>query len=451
MKPYELKTAVITPAVLGALDPDFYGKRNDLRAESDAFEKVPLLFRAVRLRCNALTRVPLYVYPIGGEEPIDSYPYEEQMPLERLLWLLEASLLLKGAAFTVKLADELGGGQGYDVLNPFTMEVSYDKGVYSFKQQINGQTRTWPEDEMMFIREYSPTRDVGFGTAPASVAMDSSSAMHYVSRFASQFFENGAMPVVVMGLPPGTQTAEQQRVESFFKRTMQGIRNAFKVLAVTGEIKPTIITPPLSELALPDIDMGSINRIAWAFDIPKTILTADSANYATAEVEYRIFTEQTIVPRCKFYESELNKAFKDLGICIEFAPQELNEMQEDESSRASAWKTYVDGGMDPELAASILGVDIPEGWTGEKWKKPNPVPPQLIAAQPPADTPPDTPPAQEMKKWEKKSLKRVKEGKSAQVDFESDHLPEELKSVTYAALGLARSEDDVKLIFRGCQ
>jgi hypothetical protein len=271
-----------------------------------------------------------------------------------------------------------------------------------------------------------------------------------MTRFASTFFENGAMPVVVMGLPANTQGPERERVENFFKKSIQGIRNAFRVLAVTGEIKPTVISPPLSELALTEVSAAAIMNIAWAFDIPKTILTADSANYATAETEYRIFTEQTIVPRCRFMESALNPFLAEHDVRIEFAPDELNEMQEDEGSRASAWKTYVDGGMSPELAAEILGVDIPENYKGERWKKPQPVPAPLVAAQQEPKKPDAVDKADdEMKRWEKKSLKRLKEGKSPQVEFESDHLSDALKSVTYNALSLAHTESDIKAIFNG--
>lgn len=434
-----IKSTVVKPEMLGILDPEYYASSNRVSTERDAFTKVPLLFRAIRLRCDALTGVPVYVYPLGSDEPTEDWPIENKT-LNEWIWELEASLLFKGAAYSVDLRNEFGGRiGGVQVLNPYTVDLIDKRGERWFKQQVSGATREWPEDEVLYLREYNPKDDVGPGVSAAGVALGSSQVQHYVTRFAGQFFESGAMPVVVLGLPNGMAGAERESVETFFKKAMQGIRNAFRVLAVSAEVKPTVITPPISDLDLTGVNESVVRNISWAFDIPKTILTADSANYATAETEFRIFTEKTIVPRCKRFESWLNPYLESYGVEIAFAPEELNEMQEDEKDRASAWKLYVDGGMNPDLAAEILGVDIPDTYSGERWKKPEP---KAVAA-------PVQEPIEDMKKWERKALKRLSEGKPAQVDFESDVLPQELKSLTYNALGIAKSEDDVKLIFRG--
>jgi len=183
--------------MIGMLDGNSYPNRNRIDGEAEAFARVPLIYRAIRLRCNALTRVPVYVYPLGGDEPMDEYPFEDTLPLNDLLWKSEAALLLKGGAFIIKLMTEMGRETGEIALaNPFTMEIKESNGVLTYVQQVGKKRTVYTEDEVVFIREFNPTDDVGWGTAAASVAMGSSQLQHYMTRFASQFFEHGAMPVL---------------------------------------------------------------------------------------------------------------------------------------------------------------------------------------------------------------------------------------------------------------
>jgi HK97 family phage portal protein len=430
-------------------------KKSTVQDEHESYDKVPIIYRAVRLRCNALTRVPVYVYPGDSEEPLDEaeYPFQGSLPINKHLWLAEASLLLKGASFTLILKNAMEQSTGeLQFLNPFTMSVILDRAgeISRFEQgKDGGQKQTWPVDDILYWQEYDPTDSKTGSTSAAGVSLGSAQMRHYLGRFSSEFFEKGAMPVMIVGLPTGTQQAERERVESFFKKTLQGIKNAFRIVAVSGEVKPTILTPAMNTLAVPDLSAYTREDIAYAFDIPETVLSSKAASYATASSDYRSFLEQTIVPRCWYYEEAFNKYLKEQGYRIEFAPDEMSEMQEDENQRATAFKTYVDGGMTPELASEILGIDVPENFKGEMFKKQLApiinVPPVV-----PKDQPKDMTQAKdEMKKWEKKSLKRLKEGKSAQVEFESDALPESLRTVMYNALGIARSEEDVRAIFNG--
>jgi hypothetical protein len=158
----------------------------------------------------------------------------------------------------------------------------------------------------------------------------------------------------------------------------------------------------------------------------------------------------TIAPRCKWYETRLKALLAESGMRIEFAIDELPEMQEDEAKRAQAFKLYVDGGMPAQVAAAILGVDIPKGfeWFWEE-KQPSP---QTNVQPPPPTTPesgqaPPNPAVEEMKRWERKALRAVKSGRAAQVEFLSDMIPQEVKKLISEALVPVKTEDEVKGVF----
>ena len=214
-----------------------------------------------------------------------------------------------------------------------------------------------------------------------------------------------------------------------------------------GEIKPTILTPTFKEMALPDVRTQALEAVAHAFDIPKTILQDDSANYATSQQSYRTYITQTIEPRTKFLANKLNELLAPQGLKVEFDIQELPEMQEDENQRATAFKAYVDAGVPKRIAAALLGLDIPKDFVTE-WSKideKKESPPPVIVPQPPNGQAGGV--RSELKKWEKKSLTRFREGKGAACEFVSDDISDELSQTIKASLQAASTEAEIKGAF----
>jgi HK97 family phage portal protein len=412
-----------------------------IRNEQDAYKKVPLVFRAVRLRCDSLSRVPVKIFENGVE--VEDWQFSEQISFRRWLWHTEASLILRGASFTVKLLNEYGAEKGIEVLNPFSViiKTGQDDSVW-FQQQLNGKTYPaqgyWSEDEMVYIREYNPTDDIGIGDSATKVSLENSRVSHYVTFFNSNFFANGAMPITLVTLPAGTKPDETKRVENFFQRAIGGIRNAFRVLGVSGEANVTTLTPDIKSLDLDKVDARTVDNIAYAFDIPKTVLTSQSANFATAKVEYQNFLSQTIWSRANFLQAEVNRQFKEYGIEIKFDIQEMPEMQADENERADAFSKYTQAGIRPEIACAILGIDIPEEYQTE-------IASLGIA---PKETTPVEPIKSDLMKWEKKSLKRLKEEGKALVGFKSDIIGKNLTVKIESLLSEATTPQEVKKIFQ---
>ena len=344
--------------------------RDRLVTVQDSFKKVALVYRAIRLRCNTLTSVPVTI-KINGKESVE-YPFEDTLSLHTLIWNMEASLLLSGASFNVKLIDANENVIGLQYLNPFTVEIKYNApspqnpdGEILFRQQVNGQwypnrKNWWTEDEILYVREFSPTDDIGPGVSASSVALGNSQLNHYLTRMVSHYFENGAISATIMSVPGGIGEEEKKRVQTYFARMMGGLRNAFRILAVSGESKIEQLTPKIKEMDISSLDDHTIANIAWAMDIPKTILTADSANFATANTEYKMYITDTIVPRLRMIESNLNPFLSEFGCEIKFNEQELAVMQEDEVQRAQALVSLTSTGLPLVVALEMLGYNIPE-------------------------------------------------------------------------------------------
>ncbi len=97
--------------------------------EINSYNLVPLVFRAVNLRCNSLASTPIKI--MRGDTEKD-WPFDTN--LMQLIWKTEAALLLSGSAFWLKRANKVMV-KDLQWLNPFAMEVKRNKdtGKLTFK------------------------------------------------------------------------------------------------------------------------------------------------------------------------------------------------------------------------------------------------------------------------------------------------------------------------------
>lgn len=345
--------------------------RDKLTTETDAYKKVPLCFRAIKLRCDTLTGIPITIFKDGEET--DQYPFESTIPLRKLIWQIEASLLLAGRSACVKLVNESDEILGLQYLNPFTLEVKHvvdqrtGQITLTFRQFVNGKwfpnepPYYWTQDEMLFFKEFSPSDDVATGVSATQVALGNTQLNHYLTRFIGHFFESGAMPVTLMVLDKDTTEDEVKRVEGKFKQVMTGLRNAFRIIGIKGD-KSTVntISPELKSMDIKNLDSHTIDNLSWAYDVPKSILIGEAANYATIEQEYKIFLLNTIIPRARMMESNLNAFLSEFGYEIKFNEGELHALQKDEGQRSMALTNLVNAGIPTLVAMEMLGYEIPD-------------------------------------------------------------------------------------------
>lgn len=435
----DYKTMVSIPSWVEELDHS-----GRISGAGTAYNLVPAIYKACRIRANALTEIPFELRK-GGK----FYEWEDIFitPLKELLWNTEMGLLLAGRCLWLKQmrGQSLMGAQW---LNPFTLDVQVNQlkrqdGVEikrTFIQSVNGvQFGPWEDDEVVFFKEYSPSDDLAQGTSAASVSMANSQMLYYLERYASGFFEHGAMPITVLGVERNTSPDEVKRIETFFKRFASGVRNAFNVMGLRGEIKPTVITPPMDTLAIPELRDAAVRDIAWAFDIPISMMT--DANYVSAAAEHRRgFYEETILPRADFIAGIINAQFlKGTGYTLVSMPEMMTMFQADEAERAGALMQLTGGGIPLKTAMEILGYDL----TSEQWAT---IPSDDVIEQEKPEQPEDQAQA-DVKRWRKKAIKAATSGKSPCVPFESDSIDAETRAAIEIGLASCHTEAEVKAVF----
>jgi HK97 family phage portal protein len=473
-----IKTIANIPAWAEVFNAGEFSDADRLIDTSGAYSKVPLVFRAVNIRCKSLTAIPFHLHK-GNSEDVTEWDDIFTTPFKDLLWHIEASKLLAGFCLCI-INDNVVESRrfGLQWLNPtsITIDVKQEKDenglpntVRTFKQHINTvEYGPWTDDQVVFFRDFNPADDMGKGLAAAQVALGSAQLRHYVRRFASYFFEGGTMPVTVLGVEGNPSPDEMKRTEDFFKRASRMLRNAFNVIALRGAIKPFNVNPPLDTLDMPGLNELTVKDVAFAFELPETMLT-DAANFATAVENMQSYYTDTIIPRADIICEDLNKQFlDDVGYTIEADPEEMSIFQEDEAKRSQSWSFFMDAltkCKTEKIALASLkefGYDLDEEMIAAisdlfQVKQENAAAMAESLAQKPTGVVPanpqdaanalPSPKSLDLEKWERKALKRLKEGGSAVVEFESENIGDDDRKRIKLGLTTAKTADDVKAAF----
>ena len=413
---------------------------------ADAYLVSPLLYRATNLRADAISTVPYRMYYKGEEQ---EWPFTQ--PLSHLIKEAERGLLITGGAYWYKIYK---GRRltGFVPLNPTTMNVNLltDRATLedplrgaAFTQAINGkQYGPWSIDDVVYFREQSYVDDIGPGVGAAHVALSSAKLEHYLNRFAAAFFEGGAQPVTVMNLPESMDEAEFQRFRTDMKASVGGgVINAFRMIFMRSpDIKIEQLTPPLNSMEMPQLYERVVTSVGMAYGVPRTMLEASAANYATADSDRQSFWRETVIPRLSTYEYTLNtQVFEPLGWELRFEPESLDVMQTDEANRSSSLLQLVQAGVPLRSALTILGYDlvddlVPPTIAPSSTAEIQPIADDTTAAMD-IDGAPDDEAIATKRRTEfgllaKKIERRIKAGKSIACTFESDVITaDEVKSI----------------------
>lgn len=470
---YNTKAIVTVPAWAQAMHEGTAGQKDAITSAAAAYAYVPLVYRAVRLRADSLTSVPVYFTKLDGETEID--PPFPDLDWKDLLWRTEAALCLHGANYIEKiLSVRRAKPSGLQWVNPLTMTARMVKGpdnAYNYEFQQGQSGAKFNLDSMIYMREFSllgellPNGTIQPGDSATKVSLNDAALIRYMSRFAARFFETGAMPITVLQIDGIVDKDEARRIEGFFKRAATRIRNAFNVLALSRAIEPKIISQPLKDLVMPELNAQARHAVSLAFGIPQTMLE-DAANFATSKEHRLSFWQDTMLPRGDWLAEQFNRQLLNkLGMQMHFGFEQLDIFQEDENERGATLQAMVTAiDTNPAIASwamGVLGYDLTDDQQKElaaliakKEEQREQMTEQLEAAPTPpqTETVSEPPPAKavwadDLARWERKALRVLKESGVAVCEYVSDSLPLEVRAKVEAGLPGCKTADDVRALF----
>lgn len=431
------KTMVTMPAGWSEL----FGSPDRVSDVLKAYAYVPIIYHAINLRADTLASVRFDLY--DENDKVVEWPFETSQA--DLIHDLEMALVVKGAGYIEPAKNNSGFVRDLKWVNPMFMSLEYADGSYTFKQTENAKGNwvnipSQKQYELLYFRLPDLRDDVNPGTSATDVALTSAGLLQYSARFASRFFENGAMPLTILSVPTNITDPERDRTENWFKRQIQGISNAWKVLAVRGETKAQTLMPDIDKMTMPELRKEARKDVSYAFGIPLSMLEEDAAYAASAGVHRKSFYQDTIRPRGQWIETRFNKQLFNLTringkrLHAEFAFDEMDVFQEDESVRAGSLLNLVAAGFDLITAADVLGYDLTDDQLARLESLNNTEPMQTQADVQKA-------------KWMRKALKSLEKSKGASVSFESEDIPSDEHARIAGLLSIAKTPVEVRSAF----
>lgn len=327
---------------------------------------VSWLYRCVDIRAGSVANMPWEIR--RGDDVLmtaeDDAPekYEWLNDLPGLLYRTEAAIALTGRAYWFRERNLLRT-LAVRWLRPdsVTPDINRD-GLRGFRRRIDGRDLPLEVDDVVYF--WLPDPFVELGPAqhyPGKAAARAAGVLSSMDTFIGGYFDRGMIKATLLKYSTPISADEGKRVKEWWRRVAAGLKNSFATEVVRGDFDTLTIGEGLHDLQNTALTVERREAICTAMGVPQSKVTANAANYATAQSDALAFIQDTIAPECKWLASQINRQLLEpMGLRLVFTPNTLSIMQEDEEQRAGSLKTLVDAGMSLEMALAVLGYDLPD-------------------------------------------------------------------------------------------
>ena len=301
-----------------------------------AYELVPWLYRAVTLRANNISSFPLALMKGKIDVTEDEANASLMKSIRRNLWLAEASKVVTGAGYWAIETNTAGRNitprwlPSNNVLPRYTTSqgLTHFHFTGNYHEALTTE-REIPLDRMVWFWEPNLQSEVQPGPAPAAVALAAASMLYALDAFTANFFNRGAVKVTVFEIPSSTSKADKDEFTNFLQRQMAGVKQAFRMLAVRGGMKPTVIGSDVKETQAPELTALQRDNVAAALGVPASIIDGRSSDESNSRSEKLAFVVDTIIPETELLVETANeKLFSRLGLELVLHPELLEVMQQ---------------------------------------------------------------------------------------------------------------------------
>jgi len=436
--------------------------------------RVPALYRAVDIRAKAVAGMPFRLERNGQDVTNDDEmrPFIKQ--LRSLLYLTESSLCCYNQAYW-----ELGTNRLGLNLTPFWLATSSITPDIDPRDGLRGFFRTGGTGQYLKPRQvayfWGPSTDIEIGPdrmlAPVAVVLSAARLLHYLDRFATGFFQRGAVKVTLLTVEGNPPKPEMEKLDAWWRRMVAGVRNAFGSAVVRAGVKPVVIGSSVQETSAPQLTKLSREDVAAGMGVPMSLLFSNALAGGTADAERLNFYDFTVVPECEHViDGPLNERYLErIGLRLIWTPEKLEVYQKSELAKAQAIFQLVgqplmtiDEGRErmelppmakvqppqtPALGAPADQLAIPAPADGAATADPNaPAAEGGSTVLLPGTF--DALRAADLEKWQRKALKALERRGRASVGFESPYIdPHELLLIGHE-LQHAETPDAVKAAFK---
>jgi HK97 family phage portal protein len=184
------------------------------------------------------------------------------------------------------------------------------------------------------------------------------------TKYTNSFFANGATPHIIVEVnDPNMMDNDLKRIKNEWRKSHEGVLNAFRALFINKGIKVTPIQPSQSDMQLDETKKSSIETFMMVYSIPPAIMGLNK-NSEDIEASTRVYSRLVIYPRlkrfCKVFNQGIKKHFP--GRQLWFVSPIREAAQDEREKTLGAW---TNGLIDRDQACQDLGYDPPGGEIGK--------------------------------------------------------------------------------------
>ncbi len=335
---------------------------------SKLFGAVSWLYRCVDIRAAAISHMPFQimrgdtVFMTDEDEAPEQIGWLDDLP--SLLYRTEAALALAGRAYWFRERN-LMRTLAVRWIRPDTVKPVLDKndGLTGFTRTVNGQVTPLTVDDLVYFWLPDPYVEIGPAEHwPGKAALGAAGVLANMDEFVAGYFDRGMIKATLLTYKDQISKDESNRVLEWFQRVLTGKKNAFATATIRGDFDTVVVGEGLKDLQNTALTAEQRESICTALGVPQSKVTANAANFATKQGDDLSFIQDTISPECRMIASAINRQLLGpMGLRLQFKPDELSVMQEDEAARAASLNQLVQAGMSLEMALAVLGYDLPDG------------------------------------------------------------------------------------------
>lgn len=443
---------------------------SDLLPIEEAYEKVGWFRRGVDIRAETARSFPFDVFQNGeiafteaalqweSAERLQEVDIPDALNIFPLLGQAVVDLDLHGAFYAVFESNRFNRNRAWRRLYPPSIRPQYDEttgALAGFERRLkSGALFHFAPDDLLYVWMPNPRSEIGPGRGGAYPALQSATSLHHIGKFQGAFFDHGAITPTIVTIqgyehaPPD----EQKAIKGRLQRLMAGIKHAFEIIAVGGDVQVAHLMQPLREMAMQELTQTLREGIATALGIPHSLLMSNAANFATATQDDLNFYDKTIIPLVVYIQAQLNeRLFRPAGYRLHFQKSRLEVYQQLEVSKVDKVSTmYRDRAIDTAEYRALMGLpprDEDEDTAAETANALEERVQRLEQAPDPDESGDDGLDAA-LRKWRRMAVKRYQEGSphKAQV-FTHAAIPAVLNDSISRTLAYIESVDGVHTVF----
>lgn len=335
---------------------DYYtGRRNpDIMA---LYARVAAAFTAVNKDSRTVSSVPFVI--LKGDREIDnSSDWQNKlgfMPNPRdLIRRLQQSLIFYNMAYARMGKTQLGTPKRLHFTMKDSIKIVTDpvtNNLVSLDRTVNGRViESYAPDDYSLLRFWwldADTELIPTDNTPFKAILNAAGVLYWSDAFTKLYFQRGGVKptlIAMKGLVKKEMAEDMQKDWTTFVRGIgQGIKNISAKIFNAEAMSIEPFGEGLGDLGETPVFRQALENIAIGLDMPMSILLSNSANYATAQTEQRIYWRQHVIPSFDFIADIFNEQLlAPLGYRMENRAEVEDSEQEEEVERATAISSFMD-------------------------------------------------------------------------------------------------------------